>query len=160
MTEINTSLRTMTFSNGQTAKLHKDTEAMRINDSKNALTLTLGNSDNAVQTKEFKNGKIYRFHSTPEHNYSSAVPKNGSGNFWILDNYSVIDSNLGEDKVSIGGKVRNGKITELNAGKLTSDTPLTLDKIKKILAKSEAKEISLQNLTKVYLNKALKFLKK
>lgn len=61
MTEINTSLRTMTFSNGQTAKLHQDTEAMRINDSKNALTLTLGNSDNAVQTKEFKNGKIYRF---------------------------------------------------------------------------------------------------
>ncbi len=156
-----TTLKTLSLTNGNTLRLNKNSEAMRMNDDiQKALDLSVNNSDKAIRTKEYRNGNIYRHHANLGQSYSSAVPKNGNGAFWILDNYNVLDSNLGGDKVSIGGKVRNGQIVEVNSGKLTSDTILNADKIKNILAKDSAKEINLQNLTKVYLNKVLKFLKK
>lgn len=156
---INATLKTLSL-NGKTLSLNKDTESTRMNDSQNALNLTENNSDKTIRNKEYRDGKIYRHKPNMGHDYSSAMPKNGTGEFWILDNYNVVDVGLGQDKVSIGGKVRNGKIVELNSGKLTSDIPITLDNIKNFLAKDKMQEIKLQNLTKVYLNKALQFLKK
>ena len=156
----NTTLKTFIPSNGKALTLKKDSETMRLNDSKNALNLTSGNDSKILRHKEYRNGKIIRNNSNPEHLYFSDVPKNGTGKFFILDNYNVIDTNLGKNKVAMGGEIKNGKITKLDGGKILPTKTLDTKNIKDILAKEAKNEMNLQNLTKVYLNKALKFLKK
>lgn len=156
----NTTLRTFMPTNGKSLKLNKDNETMQINDSKNALNLTSENDSKVIRHKEYRNGKIVRNNSNAEHLYFSEVPKNGTGKFFILDNYNALDGNLGKNKVAMGGEIKNGKITKLDGGKILPTKTLDTKNIKEILAKEAKNEINLQNLTKVYLNKALKFLKK
>ena len=153
-------LKSATLSNGKSYALNQDHYSKRINDSQKSLNLTVNNSEKPKYQKEYYNDRIVRSRSDMKGSYFSSVPKNGTGNFSVLDNFVPIDANLGDNKVGLTGKMVKGKIVELNSSNVMPAKPVTLDYVEGSLKKAEAGEIKLENLTKVILKKASKFLKK
>lgn len=156
----NITLKTFTSSNGTRYSLNRDAYSIRINDCKNALNLQKENADSPTYQKEYHKNKILRSKPSMRNSYFSNVPKNGTGDFVILDKFNPIDANIGDNKVGLCGKLKNGKIVELRDSNILPAEHVNLKYIQDTLEKVKTGELSLENLTKVYLKKALAFLKK
>lgn len=156
----NITLKTFASTNGTKYSLNQDNYSKMINDSQKSLNLIENNSDKSKYQKEYYNDRIVRARSDVKGSYFSSVPKSGTGNFSILDNFVPVDANLGDNKVGLTGKMVKGKIVELNSSNVMPAEPVTLDYVEGSLKKAESGEIKLENLTKVILKKASKFLKK
>lgn len=156
----NITLKTFTPSNGMKYALNRDEYSIRMNDCKDALNLRINDSDSPKYQKEYHKNKILRSKPSMRNSYFSNVPKNGTGDFVILDNFNPIDANLGNHKVGLCGKLKNGKIVELRDSNILPAERVNLKYIQDTLEKVKTGELSLENLTKVYLKKALAFLKK
>lgn len=90
---------------GLLARQHEKT-----NDSQKSLNLIETNSDKSKYQKEYYKDRIVRTRSDVKGSYFSSVPKSGTGNFSILDNFVPADANLGNNKVGLTGKMIRVKL--------------------------------------------------
>ena len=111
-----------------------------------------GDTEYPLVSKECSDSFITR--TKTDGSYISRIPRGGSGNFTILD------KGLLPDDMILTGSMQKGKIISINNvdSSNTAWNNNFLSKLERFLKESDNGSIKIQNLTKVYLKKAVDFM--
>ena len=148
--------------NNQTYTLNKKNLNFNNLNTEQILSFHTNTPNEIKQIKEYHKSFIVHSHSSMNGTFFAHTPrKNGTGSFSIIDNMDISGKSIKpEEKIVITGKINKGQVTAVGLFRFGNSLKLSENVITDILDRVKSQNLSLRNLTVVYLKKILEFIRK